>query len=62
MTDTSGDGVLLHRLSSDLEGVERALARLDAGDYGACEVCGQAIEDDQLIASPTLSRCLDHRG
>ena len=39
--------------------VERALARLDDGTYGTCEVCGGAIEEVRLADSPATARCLD---
>ncbi|MBK7707449.1 MAG: TraR/DksA C4-type zinc finger protein [Acidobacteria bacterium] len=38
--------------------VERALARLDAGDYGFCENCGDKIASNRLKAIPQTSFCL----
>ncbi|MBK8812625.1 MAG: TraR/DksA C4-type zinc finger protein [Acidobacteria bacterium] len=38
--------------------VERALARLDAGDYGFCENCGDKIASNRLQAIPQTSFCL----
>ncbi len=42
--------------------VEAALARLDEGSYGRCEVCAAAIPDDQLARAPTRTRCEAHTG
>lgn len=38
--------------------IERALARLAAGEYGRCEECGMAIPIARLKAIPFASRCL----
>jgi RNA polymerase-binding transcription factor DksA len=40
-----------------LDEVERALARLDDGTYGRCEVCGSPIEDTDLAARPLVREC-----
>lgn len=41
-----------------LEQVERALARLEKGTYGLCEVCGRPIPPARLEAMPAATRCL----
>jgi len=49
----------LARDASDrLRSVELALARLEAGTYGVCEVCGTAIPDGRLEARPTATTCV----
>lgn len=35
-----------------------AIARLDAGHFGVCTDCGEYIELNRLVASPTETRCL----
>jgi RNA polymerase-binding transcription factor DksA len=37
--------------------LDRALARLAAGSYGRCEVCGGAISDERLAARPAARTC-----
>jgi DnaK suppressor protein len=49
---------LLAEAERALDEIERALARLDAGDYGWCEVCGDPIGDERLQALPTTTRCV----
>lgn len=44
--------------SERLVSVELALARLEAGTYGVCEVCGTAIPDGRLEARPTATTCV----
>ncbi len=40
--------------------VEGAMARLDAGTYGTCEVCDRPIGADRLDAMPATRFCIDH--
>jgi RNA polymerase-binding transcription factor DksA len=48
------------RAQSALDDVDRALARLDAGTYGTCEVCGAALPDEELAARPAARLCAEH--
>lgn len=41
-----------------LAAVDRAIARLAAGDYRRCTRCGGPIGDDRLAARPTTDRCV----
>jgi DnaK suppressor protein len=49
---------LLNQASTHLEELDLASARLDAGSYGTCEVCGQPIPRDRLAARPASARCV----
>jgi RNA polymerase-binding protein DksA len=42
-----------------LEQVDRALARIDDGTYGTCEVCGRPIGEERLRARPWATLCID---
>ncbi len=42
---------------AELAGVDRALARLDDGTYGRCDVCGEPVDTD---ADPLAVRCPAH--
>lgn len=44
-----------------LEAVEAALARLDAGMYGLCRVCGREIGAERLEAVPYATLCIDDK-
>ncbi|MET0449822.1 MAG: TraR/DksA family transcriptional regulator [Aeromicrobium sp.] len=37
---------------------EKALDRLDKGSYGQCEVCGEAIGKNRLMAFPRATLCM----
>ncbi len=39
--------------------IEAALQRLDAGDYGVCEECGDEIPPKRLDIDPAIERCVD---
>ena len=41
-----------------LEQTERAIGRIDAGTYGACESCGQPIGKARLMAFPRAVLCV----
>ena len=51
-----GVGEVLER---GLDRTERALAKLDEGTYGICDVCGGAISRGRLKAMPDSVLCLD---
>ncbi|MEU0137702.1 TraR/DksA C4-type zinc finger protein [Streptomyces sp. NPDC006296] len=44
-----------------LEQTERALARLDAGTYGLCEVCGKPIGKARMQAFPRATLCVEDK-
>ncbi len=52
--------VLAGQLRTELEDVELALGKLDAGTYGTCETCGQPIAAARLEAMPQARFCIDH--
>jgi DnaK suppressor protein len=53
------DLALRDRAIQQLELVEAALARLDAGTYGVCLRCGRAIAEGRLEALPWVAHCID---
>ena len=62
MTDRPVSSDELDAAEADVEGVERALGRLDEGTYGTCEVCGSPIDAERLAAAPTTRTCAQHAG
>jgi RNA polymerase-binding transcription factor len=53
------DLALRERNTNQLEAVEAALRRLDAGTFGTCARCGRAIAAERLEALPWASHCID---
>ncbi|MEU1076172.1 MULTISPECIES: TraR/DksA C4-type zinc finger protein [unclassified Streptomyces] len=41
-----------------LEELDRALERLEHGQYGRCEVCGETIPPERLEIRPAATRCV----
>lgn len=39
--------------------IRKALERIDEGEYGVCEVCGEDIAEKRLIARPVTTHCID---
>jgi DnaK suppressor protein len=52
--------VLAGQLQEQLDELDHALAKLDAGEYGTCEVCGNPIAEPRLEAMPATRYCIDH--
>ncbi|MFD4778252.1 TraR/DksA family transcriptional regulator, partial [Streptomyces sp. NPDC058427] len=44
-----------------LEQTERALARLEAGTYGLCEICGNPIGKARMQAFPRATLCVEDK-
>lgn len=49
---------LLRRVQGELDDVNAALQRLDAGSYGVCERCGASIGLPRLRALPQARMCM----
>ena len=49
---------LLEQSRARLVELDRALERVAAGTYGACEACGQPIAAGRLEARPTARTCV----
>ena len=56
ITDVATQQTLLTKL----EQVELALAKLDEGTYGLCDVCDARISPDRLTLRPHATRCVQH--
>ena len=46
-------------LEAQLERTERALAKVDEGTYGLCDVCGEEIAPKRLAAMPDVALCVE---
>lgn len=47
------------RESAELDAVDAALKRIEAGVYGQCTACGVDIPAPRLHAAPEAERCID---
>jgi RNA polymerase-binding protein DksA len=44
-----------------LSEIDAALARIEAGTFGTCQVCGQSIGEERLEALPWATLCIDDK-
>jgi RNA polymerase-binding protein DksA len=51
---------LVAELQQRAHEVDAALARMDEGTYGICEVGGEEIPLDRLMANPAARTCIEH--
>lgn len=58
LADADREEASLEILQAQQERVQEALARLDAGSYGKCVDCGQALPEERLEARPEAARCV----
>ena len=58
VSDRNGASAEINRLVAE---VDAALARLDNGTFGICEVCGGAMDTERLIADPLARVCLEEQ-
>lgn len=58
--ELSQASALLEQSRRGLAQIEAALARIDAGAYGSCEVCGEEIPEGRLEARPWTPYCIRH--
>ena len=56
--DRERDLGILEAVEGELTEVERALTRIDEGNYGTCEACGKQIGDERLAAQPYARLCV----
>ena len=42
--------------------VKKALGKLEKGDYGICDTCGEAIDKARLGAYPEATKCVNCAG
>lgn len=58
LTDAQGDEQYQSALLIEFRACKEALKRIDAGQFGRCQQCDEAIELNRLKAEPTQCVCL----
>lgn len=54
------DSAISDTLSPQLKEIEDALQKIQNGTYGICEISGEPIEEDRLMANPSARTCTIH--
>ena len=52
---------IIESVRGELDAIEDAFARIEAGTYGSCEVCHKPIGDERLDAVPAARFCIEHQ-
>lgn len=60
MEEFGENTAVLNDLENKYDEIKNALAKIDKGNYGMCEVCNEPIEEDRLIANPAATTCKVH--
>lgn len=55
-----GNSAILADLEARYDTVISALARIEKGTFGKCEVCHKKIEEARLEADPSATTCVAH--
>jgi len=50
---------ILGSLENRLSDINKALLKIESGEYGICEICGKKIEEDRLKVNPAARACKD---
>ncbi len=54
------NSALMNELEARYFEVETALSKMEDGEYGTCDVCGNPIEEGRLDANPAAQTCMEH--
>jgi len=60
MEEFEENAAVLRELEVRYKDIKDALAKIENGTYGVCEISGQPIEEDRLIANPAARTCKKH--
>ena len=58
--ELEGNEQEIKEIGEQKKNIERALAKLEEGTYGVCEISGHPIEEDRLEANPSARTCKEH--
>lgn len=61
LTDRETAQALEASVRAQIARVDAALARVEAGTYGRCEVCSREIELERAEILPAARTCIEHR-
>ena len=50
---------IVDSLEKRLSNINKALEKIENGNFGTCEVCGKKIETDRIEANPAALTCKD---
>lgn len=60
MEEYEENTAVLKDLEERYNDIKNALKKIENGKYGICEVCGEQIEEERLIANQAAKTCKKH--
>ncbi|MEX2014089.1 MAG: TraR/DksA C4-type zinc finger protein [Parcubacteria group bacterium] len=54
------NAAIVKTLETRYQDLKSALDKIKKGAYGLCEVCGQEIDEERLLANPSARTCREH--
>ena len=60
LEELEGNSGITTQLENQLNEVQAAIERIENGNYGICETCGQPIEKERLEANPSARISIKH--
>ena len=60
-SDSFTSGVIINQQQQELKEIEEALAKIEDGSYGICDMCDETIAVGRLKAKPFAKYCTDCR-
>lgn len=60
MEEFEENTAVLKELEIRYNDIKTALAKIEKDEYGFCEVCGEPIEEERLIANQSAKTCKAH--
>lgn len=57
VSDMIEDDSTLNTLEDEINQIDKALNRIESGDYGKCSKCGKPIEEKRLEVNPSATYC-----
>lgn len=61
MEEFEENTAILKQLEIRYNEVKEALSRIEAHTYGTCEISGEPIEEERLMANPAARTCIKHK-
>ncbi len=61
VTELETSSAIFADLEARYDSVLAALARIEKGTYGICEVCGAPVEEARLAVDPAAPTCIEHK-
>ncbi len=60
MEELGNNTAVLSSLETKLKDIKDALEKIENDNYGICEISGEMIEEERLIANPAARTCKAH--